>query len=74
MANYDKDGDATMETQSLTEKELQQQLATTIGQKVSIAVQNSTDIGAATSIFAGISVSSPTNVRVVSSKIMVACD
>ncbi len=64
MANYDKNGDATMEPQNLTEKELQQQLATNIGEKVSTAVQNSTDLKAATSMFAEISVSSPTNVRV----------
>lgn len=64
MADYDKDGDVTMETQHITENKLTQHLAGTTSQNVNTAVQQSTDLGVSSP-----SVSSPTDVRRVSSKV-----
>ena len=70
MADYDKDGDAIMKMQHITEKEeLPQQLATTTGQRVNRALQESTDTGAINP-----SVSSLTNVRWPGTKEEAACD
>lgn len=70
MADYDKDGDAIMTPQHITEnEELPQQLATTASRRVNRAVQNSTDTGAISP-----SVSSLTNVKWISTKKEVACD